>query len=541
MLRPQPRPRPHLEVVPSSGEERDFLPLSARAFMLLCAGAITMGFLLRAAFVAGSSFPLNDGGMFYQMTRDLQAHGYALPSTTSYNQAGIPFGYPPLGFYLTGLLDDLTPLSLLDAYRVAPLLAATALMVAFVLMAREFLRTRAEPLIALVVFATLAPTFRWMIMGGGVTRAPGFVFALLAIREVSVMYTSRSRWRAASAGVLAGLTLLSHLEMAWFAAIVCGLLFVAHGRDRNGVVLSAIVSAGALLVSAPWWATVTAQHGPGPLLSAAGSGSPSLVAAIIHLLQFGVTAEPLFTLIAALAILGLLTCVARRQYMLPAWILAVGLLDPRAFPTSASPAVAMLAAIAVSRVLVPLLHHGGEVGPGDRKPAASWLVPALLASATVYAFLGAMLSAPHRLQGMSVDERTAMTWVTEHTPSDARFAIVSGDVWPLDRTAEWFPALTQRRSVATVQGYEWVDAEFRPKIDAYTDLQHCAVAGASCIDQWADDTTEDFEYIYIPKLAPRKDRTIGKDCCASLIASLREDERYPVVYDGAGAVIFERR
>ena len=527
--------------MPPSGEERDFLRLSPRAFVLLSAGAVVMGFLLRAAFVFGSTFPLNDGGMFYQMTRDLQANGYALPSTTSYNAAGIPFGYPPLGFYLTGLLDDLTPLSLLDAYRAVPLLAATALLVAFLLMAREFLRTRAEALIALVVFATLAPTFRWMIMGGGVTRAPGFVFALLAIREVNTMYTTRSRWRVASAGVLAGLTLLSHLEMAWFAAIVCGLLFVAHGRDRSGVILSAIVGAGALVVSAPWWATVLAQHGPGPMLSAAGSGSPSLVAAIVHLLQFGVTAEPLFTLIAALAILGLLTSIARREYMLPAWILAVGLLDPRAFPTSASPAVAMLAAVSVSRVLVPLLHHGGEVGAGSRKPAASWLVPALLASATVYAFLGAMLSAPHRLQGMSVDERDAMTWVTEHTPPDARFAIVSGDVWPLDRTAEWFPALTQRRSIATVQGYEWVDAQFRPKIDEYTDLQHCAVVDASCIDEWAADTSEEFGYVYIPKLAPRKDRTLGKECCATLIASLREDDRYPVVYDGPGAVIFARR
>ncbi|HET6679721.1 MAG TPA: hypothetical protein VFG84_00850 [Gemmatimonadaceae bacterium] len=500
-----------------------------------------MGFLLRAAFVFGSGFPLNDGGMFYQMTRDLQTNGYALPSTTTYNAAGIPFGYPPLGFYLTGLVDDLTPLSLLDAYRFVPLVAATVLMVAFVLMTREFLRTRAEALIALVLFATLAPTFRWMIMGGGVTRAPGFVFALLAIREVSIMYGTRSRWRVAGAGVLAGLTLLAHLEMAWFAAIICGLLFLAHGRDRQGIVLSAGVGVVALAVSGPWWATVIAQHGPAPLLSAAGSGSPALVAAIVHLVQFGVTGEPLFTLIAALALLGLLTCVARREYMLPTWILAVALLDPRAFPTSASPAIAMLGAVAVSRVLVPLLHHGGGVAAGERRPAAAWLVPTLLAGATIYAFLSAMLSAPHRLTGMTADERTAITWVTEYTPVDARFAIVSGDAWPLDRTAEWFPALTQRRSIATVQGYEWVGADFRPKIDRYVDLQACAVVDAACVDAWAAEEPEEFQYVYIPKLAPRKDRSPDEECCESLIASLKDDARYPVVYDGPGAVIFARR
>ena len=39
------------------------------------------------------------------MTRDLQANGFLIPAVTSYNGGGLPFAYPPLGFYLAGSLQ----------------------------------------------------------------------------------------------------------------------------------------------------------------------------------------------------------------------------------------------------------------------------------------------------------------------------------------------------------------------------------------------------------------------------------------------------
>jgi hypothetical protein len=341
--------------------------------------------------------------------------------------------------------------------------------------------------------------------------------------------------------VLSGLTVLSHLEMAWFAALICGLLFVARGRSREGAVLSMAVCVVALAVSAPWWATVLAQNGPGAFASAAGSGSPAPFPAVVHLLQFAVTAEPLFTLLAALALLGLLACAARREWLLPAWILVVALLDPRAFPTSASPAIAMLGAVAVATVLVPLVRHGGVVGSAARAAGPAWIVPSLLAAATVYASLGAMISAPHRLEGLTADERDAMAWARANTGASARFAIVTADAWPLDRNAEWFPALAQRRAVATVQGYEWVDRSFRSRIDSYDALQECATQDAACLDAWALDTGEPFDYVYVPKLAARKESTPDEDCCQPLLGDLRASSAYIVVFDGPGAAIFERR
>ena len=49
--------------------------------------------------------PINDGGMFYVMIADLRANHILLPAFTSYNHLSIPFAYPPLSFYVAGLIS----------------------------------------------------------------------------------------------------------------------------------------------------------------------------------------------------------------------------------------------------------------------------------------------------------------------------------------------------------------------------------------------------------------------------------------------------
>ena len=44
-----------------------------------------------------------------------------------------------------------------------------------------------------------------------------------------------------------------------------------------------------------------------------------------------------------------------------------------------------------------------------------------------------------------------------NTPEDAVLAVVTGgDYWEVDAVSEWFPAIADRRSAATVQGHEWL-------------------------------------------------------------------------------------
>ncbi len=542
---------PQLRIVDSAVDDATGIALSSRTYALAILGAIGLGFLVRAGFVLGSDFPLNDGGLFYQMVRDLQHAHYALPDTTTYNSDSLPFVYPPLGLYLAALLNDTTGMGLATVFRLVPLIASTLTIAAFFLLARDMLKSRVAVVAAVFVFAVVPRGFLWLIMGGGVTRAFGLLFALLTMHAAYVMYTRADRRYAALAAMFAALSFLCHIEMAWFAAFSCGLFFLAYGRNRAGVISTLLVIAGGAVLVSPWLALMIARHGVNTFASAFIAAGGSSSSPLIVLIELRFTNELLFPITMALAVLGGIACIAGRRYLLPVWLVAIALLDGRALGTDASVPLALLSGIAVADVVLPLVMRVPALSLGGATPAspragdrvAAGVAVGFVACAVLYAFLSAMVSTPRQLTGLSAGERAAMSWSAANTAPSAKFLIVSGDQWALDRTSEWFPVLAQRQSVVTTQGYEWQGGDtFRTRLTAYDDAQKCAGKDASCIAAWRSDTGIPFDYVYLPKLAPRIQLLVDdeKECCAALRQSLRSDSAYTVVYDGPAATIFRR-
>lgn len=147
----------------------------------LCLGAV-----VRLLYPLGSTFPLNDGGMFYTMVQDLVANGYRLPAYTSYNYAGIPFAYPPAAFYLAAFLSRTWPL--LDVLRVLPPLLSVLANPMFYLLARDVLSRalgtdagQRAAWIATLAYALIPSSFQWQIMGGGLTRSLRYLAALTTL------------------------------------------------------------------------------------------------------------------------------------------------------------------------------------------------------------------------------------------------------------------------------------------------------------------------------------------------------------------------
>ncbi len=512
--------------------------ISARAMAFIVGCALLFGILVRVSFVTAFDFPLNDGGLFYTMSLDLQSNGYRLPEFTSYNFDQIPFAYPPLSLYAAALLDDATPLSAFDVFRLLPLCASIATMFAFLALARRMLPDRVSFAAAVAAFALIPRSYEWMIMGGGITRSFGMLFALLALHEAHRLFVDQRRTAAVTLGLLGGLALLSHLEIAWFIAFSVMLFVAANGRHRTGVVGLLVAGMIAIAVAAPWWITVIAYHGISPFVAAASTASPSHVNPIAVLIVFQVTAEPMFALITALALLGVARCMADRRWLLPIWLLACGLLDSRGFENVAAIPVAMLAGLAVGRVLLPLLLQPEAESEGARR----WIMPsAVFGFLGLYALLNALIATPQLLDATSHDERDAMRWVATNTPVDSQFLVISDQLWAVDRASEWFSVLADRRSVATVQGYEWLP-DFGERFDSYAEIQKCAERSASCVDAWAEGGGASFDYIYMPKVAELQRGTIDDphECCAALRLSLRADDRYEVVFDGLGATVFAR-
>ncbi len=55
--------------------------------------------------------------------------------------------------------------------------------------------------------------------------------------------------------------------------------------------------------------------------------------------------------------------------------------------------------------------------------------------------------------------RINTTMVAAQTDPETRFSVATTVVWGFDEISEWFPAIADRQSVATVQGSEWLGAD----------------------------------------------------------------------------------
>jgi hypothetical protein len=519
----------------------DRWPVSPRAELVALAAFTMVGAFARVAGTIDAGFPLNDGGLFYQMILDLQRSWPNLPEVSTYNGIDMPYAYPPLALYIGAALE---PAFGLDVMRLVPVVAATLCIPAFHLVARRLLPNILAPLAATLLFALVPRSFEWMTMGGGLTRSIGLLLALLTVWATLRMLDGAGRLVPVGAGALAGLTVLAHPQSALFIGLSGVVLLVARGVSGAVIGRGGIAVATAAIVLLPWLLVVLVRHGPDPLLSASGT-QPGPFIGLLSLLSFELTGSRLFDVIGFLAAAGLLLSVLRRQWLLPAWLVLLMVLDSRGGATYASVPAALLAGRAlVDLVLRPLWETRSAdasrtpFAPLRKRPLNVLLTGTLVAVAVVDAF-GSQLAPTWPGVALTPEQRSAMGGAAEAAP-DGEFLVVSGRVWAVDATAEWFPVLSGARSAATVQGHEWRGREeFRRYLDASDELRECASSTPACLDAWSDRWEIDFTHVYLPKGS--LSGALGPDdCCAGLRELLRNDPSYAVTHDSDGATIFER-
>jgi hypothetical protein len=527
------------------------IPVKRRVF-LVGLFATLLGAFVRLAPALASDFPVNDGGLFYVFVQEIQTAHYHLPLYSSYNQAAIPFLYPPLSFYLAGLLSSLTGTSLLDLIRYLPPLVSILTIPAFYLLARKLMKLELAAAAAVVSFALLPTAFDFMVVGGGLPRAFGFLFCILTLYQAAQLYSTGRRSRLIATAVFASLTVLSHPVVAWFMLYSLAILFVFLGRGRRAFLNSLAVGAAVLLLTSPWWGICIARHGLEPFLSAFQAGTRSW-SAILAPFLFLQTNEPYLTLHAVFALLGLFMSLRGRRYLLPAWLAAVFLFETRLTATYAAVPTALLAGIGfgdvILRGLASVERSPTEGDPGstsDLSPASTRRAPAiptaggwvvLLATGyfLVYMLIAAFLAAPR--EALSQSQRQAMQWIRSATPAGSQFAVVSGiRLAGIDYVSEWFPALTDRVSLATPQGYEWFPGQvFDSRWDFHADLQDCVHREVRCLEDWAARAQTAYTHVYLAKDSSFVGDTGEPE---GLYRSLLSSPDYEVIYNQENVAIF---
>jgi len=532
--------------------------------MLALTLAIIIGAFVRITHVLGVDFPLNDGGFFYAMIRDLQNANYALPIHASYNLTAIPFAYPPLSLYAAGFLSAGLNLPLLDIIRVLPAVISILTIPAFFLLSRRILQSenhigalgfrvegggggglqREVPKSQQVIFATFAfallPTaFDWLIVGGGLTRSFGYLFAILTLYQAHALYTTSKKRHIFTTILFASLSILSHPGTAWFTVYSAGVLFLFYRRhSKAGLRKSLLVIAGVLAMTAPWWATLVNRYGLSVMLYPYQTESFSL-ASLLTPFTFLYTNEPLLDILAVTGLLGLLVCLRERAYLLPVWLVSVFIFEPRLGATYSVVPMAMLVGAGVYKVILPALsapltpQPWGE--PYSPKVGGRGALPKIaFGYLLLYALISAYLAPNYN--AVSNDQYKAMQWIEANTPEASQFVVVSGEEkYGIDYVAEWFPTLSRRSSLTTPQGHEWLpNHEFTRRVQAHTELQACANDDAACLKIWAERAGITFTHIYIPRY--------DSDCyakeCDQLEPSLKSSPNYDLIYEGAGGIIF---
>jgi hypothetical protein len=511
--------------------------------------AIELGAIVRLLPVLVVEFPLNDGGLFYTIIQDILNADLSLPLYTSYNQANIPIVYPPFAFYLVALLCKFTPITTIDVLHWLPAIISILTIPALYLLARSILKSDRQAGIAALVFALIPRSFIWMIMGGGITRSLGLLFSLLTLYCAHSLFKSKGelRWIVATS-IFASLTIVSHLEMGWFAFFSTGILYFFSPKSRKTIYSSFTAAGATLLLTSPWWIFILTRFGLAPIKAAASTGGYSFDFILYPFLNF--TEEPFLNIFIVIGMLGIVSTVIDRNYLLLVWLVGIFLLDPRSASTGATIPLSFAVAIALDEFLLPAIQLKakalkttaepllGEELHNDDDPKSNKkihrFVSFLFAFFILYGFASALVipwleNAP--LTALTQADQEAMTWINQTTPTDSSFLVLTGDkTWQTDEVSEWFPALTMRVSQGTVQGYEWLP-NHKERDERYDELQNCANEDFTCLEEWSDETGWRFTHIYISHI---------EECCSILRNSLEDSSEYIELYRTSDVVIFKR-
>jgi hypothetical protein len=505
--------------------------------------ALILGIFVRLVYVFQDDFPINDGGLFYAMVLDLQANGFLIPAVTQYNLSDLPYAYPPLAFYLAGFLNSSFGFDLLSLMRWIPLLFNILAIPVFYHFSKQLLKDPIRAALATLFFALLKPGYEWLIMGGGLTRSPAMFFSLVALdRYLALIQTDEKRTRKIlEVAIFYALTFLSHMEIGWFTTYSLALLWFFKGRTWKNFISSTIIAAGAFIATSPYWLQVMQHHSLQPFLAGLFSGGYSPFISVFELFYFNFTEELIFPILATIALIGVVIALIRREYLLPVWLLMNAILDARSVNRSDVIPAAMLISIGIVDGAFFLIRkytkskndqNGNLEGTAGLFTRSGILIIYILCIQVALTAYLARFTDQALTHVLSRDNREALIWIKENTPSDAKFiSLPSSKSWETDTVGEWFPTLAERTNLLTVQGSEW-QPDYRDRIAKFREISTLMADGELNVRTLMRDFPQ-ADFLFLPVSSFQ-----NKAALVVLRSTLQE---FPLIFRNADVEVYRLR
>ena len=443
----------------------DKKPFLAATFLLLIGAAIRCTHLF---LIDLYHEPFRLGGLFIAFAGEIAAHDFRFPVQISYYSAsGIPFAYPPLGFYVEAVLLKLFPGQI---FAVANLLPPMVSILALFLAARFFYRWAGgwnlRSLSALAAYALLPNAFYNQIEAAGLAEAFGSL-ALVVYFELLFAYQAARSFKAAFfAGLGLALCVLSAPGSALGAALISivlvldTLLTVRWTETTRPYLQLFCIGVTGLAFSAPYWLSVILHHGLGIFFTPIGMQYElSEQVTFLRRLRanwFTYSAIQLdgvyFWSIAIL--LGVGWLIWKRQHFLPLAVLALFSIPRENAWVTAFPA-ALLIAHGVADLLIPTIKPLPVLTLVSRT-RIMWVVFGLiLYSMASHAFDLIDLQVHNEYWKIRPFQIEALYEAREIIPSFGQVIVIGNP-----GLREWSPYLLQREVLNTEFGLEWEPDEY---------------------------------------------------------------------------------
>lgn len=462
---------------------------------LLLIGAIS---LVVAAYHLTHTYPAWSGGLYLETATQISANGYGLPHTIpGYTDGGIPFGYPPLGYYIITIILDLGVAPRTVALWL-PSIALASGAVGVTFLGETISGSRRVGLVSAIVYLTSPGLLRGTITAMGMIRGPAMVVSTFALavgirvfrRELNTRPFSNAepqskRVLLGTAIVLFATVAALHPEYAAFAGISYVLFWLWFDHSMGGLLHGVAVAAGGALLTAPWWITAISRHGI-EVFTSAGSTHGGIVQLTWPVALLNPPPTPLLPLWPAFITLSAIILITRREWFLPVWMVGIGFLMGREDHLLLVGAV-MTGTVTVRHALPgirSLAMHSNVKQYGIRREAWGQLAVAFVLLVFVTYSIGTAGVFVAGLPTFADGEDKAMMESLEAGSE----VVVIGDA------GEWLGYYGNVTHTTALRGTEWT-GQFRDRVKLRDQLTHCL--SASCITETLLSHNITAEYLYI--------------------------------------------
>jgi hypothetical protein len=301
------------------------------------------------------SHPVGNGGLYLIWSEQLSSYWPLPVSTTRYSVINIPFGYPPISFWIVNLVHDLTGVSRIDVMRTTGKIFYIMIWPVYWYWANR--ETDGKIATTATLIASLSPLIAYRgINISGITSNIGDLLLLVGVVGSSFVFSDDyGKWLCPIliTGLAFGLTLLSYPPAAFAFGVWVFFEYLLIDRSVRGFAKGAMIVAIGLILSSVWWVPVVQQHSfvifqrlfqP--------SSQATLVRNLIVFFQPRATIRVLPVLALSLPFIGGIYFLSKRSYRLP--VIAAALLST-VYLSYGYLVLSLFAATAIWEIVLPQL------------------------------------------------------------------------------------------------------------------------------------------------------------------------------------------